>query len=168
VEEVDAGDIWGQRRVAITPDEYVDSVLNRLEGEAAGLIGEALPGMLAGAVRPWPQDHERATFCAPRRPEDGRIDWQWPAERIARFVRAQSRPYPGAYTHAGGDKVTIWRAAVGASRAGEPGETVTNGVICGDGMLLEIQEAQCGTMVCTLDDVVNSRTGFLGEGRRDV
>ena len=43
-----------------------------------------------------------------RSPEDGIIDWSLPALQIFNFIRAQTKPYPGAFTSYGQDKVTIW------------------------------------------------------------
>jgi methionyl-tRNA formyltransferase len=53
------------------------------------------------------QDENLATCFGIRRPEDGRIDWNWQKERIRNWVRAQSYPYPGAFTFFNGHKITI-------------------------------------------------------------
>jgi methionyl-tRNA formyltransferase len=160
-EAVDAGDIWGQRRVAIGRDEYVGSVLARLEDEATSLVRDVYPRMITGDVGPEPQDHARATFCSPRTPEDGLIDWTWPAERIARFVRAQSRPYPGAFTHVSGERVTIWRATAGGAVPGAPGQIVKHdaeaaNIVCGDQRALLVGEAQRGTTVGSFMDLAGT------------
>jgi methionyl-tRNA formyltransferase len=85
-----------------------------------------------------------------RRPEDGRIDWTSPAAEIFNFVRAQSKPYPGAFTTIGGRRVKVWRARAleGACR-GEPGEVVEESaegirVACGDGRPLLLEEIEDG------------------------
>ena len=36
----------------------------------------------------------------------------WPAQRIRNFIRAQTHPYPGAFTIIDGKKVTIWKASI--------------------------------------------------------
>ena len=160
-EEVDAGDIWGQRRVAIGRAEYIGTVLARLEDEATSLVRDVYPRMIKGDIRPVPQDHSKATFCAPRTPEDGLIDWTWPVERVARFVRAQSRPYPGAFTQVVGERVTIWRATDGGAAAGSPGQIVRQDeakslILCGDQRGLLIEEAQRGSAVGSLSSVVRA------------
>ena len=43
-------------------------------------------------------------------PKDGEIDWQQPATDIANLVRAVTKPYPGAFTHARSAKVLVWNA----------------------------------------------------------
>ena len=39
--------------------------------------------------------------------EDSRIDWTWPAEDLDRLVRAQSDPYPNAFTYHRGQRIRI-------------------------------------------------------------
>ena len=42
-----------------------------------------------------------------RTPEDGRINWNWQKERIRNWVRAQSYPYPGAFSFFNNNKIII-------------------------------------------------------------
>jgi len=56
------------------------------------------------------QNHENARHLPQRLPEDGAIDWRRGAGEIDRFVRALSRPYPGAFSWLpSGEKITFWR-----------------------------------------------------------
>ena len=52
------------------------------------------------------------SYFGRRRPQDGRIDWNWPARRIFNLVRGVTHPYPGAFCFAGGRKLTVWEARV--------------------------------------------------------
>ncbi|MGH7530649.1 MAG: hypothetical protein ACREMN_09735, partial [Gemmatimonadales bacterium] len=78
-----------------------------------------------------------------RRPADGRIVWDSPARMVYDFIRALTRPYPGAFSTLGGTRWWIWAAALPDSpllhlRAA-PGEVV-GPVICP-------VEAACGQLV---------------------
>ena len=53
------------------------------------------------------QDENLATYFGVRNPDDGEINWNWQRERIQNWVRAQSFPYPGAFTYYNGFKITI-------------------------------------------------------------
>jgi methionyl-tRNA formyltransferase len=165
-EQVDAGDIWAQREIPIGRYEYVSTVLERLENESASLIADVLPRVLSGDLHPTPQDDSKATFCAPRSPEDGRINWGWPADRVARFVRAQSRPYPGAFTYAGTEKTTIWRASTTEAENGPPGSLLRKNrgllVTCGDGRAILVEEAQRGEMIGPLELLLDVSLERLG------
>ena len=79
---------------------------------------------------------------AKRTPLDGIIDWETRAPYLYDWVRAQTRPYPGAFTWLDDEKVVIWRALPvevdNAAPAGTIVERRPEGpvVACGDGALL--------------------------------
>ena len=55
---------------------------------------------------------------------DGIIDWETRAPYLYDWVRAQTRPYPGAFTFLGDEKVIVWGArAVELSRRRRPGRS---------------------------------------------
>lgn len=58
-----------------------------------------------------------------RSPSDGRIDWTQSSENIGLFVRAQTRPCPGAFLEIEKKKVAIWGCveAPEITKAAEPG-----------------------------------------------
>lgn len=109
VKKADAGDIVGQREVSIDFEDTALRLYGKLCGAAMLLLDETLPLILAGQTPRHRQDESRATTFKGRRPEDGRIDWTWPAMRIYNLIRAVTEPYPGAFAHLpGGEKMTIW------------------------------------------------------------
>jgi len=145
---MDTGDIFAQKTFVVDVSDYISDVLLKVESETLEIIREFIPLMLAGDYRGKPQDHKRATYCAQRRPEDGHIDWNHSSYEIYNFIRAQSRPYPGAFTIlVDGRTLRIWRAEVfPAEYYGVPGVvaqvTPDNAIVtCGDGALslLEVQ-----------------------------
>jgi len=150
VEEMDAGPIWAQRYQKVEPTFYIENVLNLLEAKTLSTLRDCWPRILDGTLTPVPQDHRAATFCAQRYPEDGLIDWDWSAERIYNFVRAQSVPYPGSFTYLGSNKLTIWRAhPLEITYYGTPGQVariLKDGVyvICGDHHPLVLESVTLG------------------------
>ncbi|HEX5049163.1 MAG TPA: bifunctional UDP-4-amino-4-deoxy-L-arabinose formyltransferase/UDP-glucuronic acid oxidase ArnA, partial [Gammaproteobacteria bacterium] len=136
----DAGDIVWQRRVPILRDDDARTLNLKLAGEARALLDDCLPRILSGTAPRIPQDEAAASYFGRRRSEDGVIDWRQPAERIANLVRAVTRPYPGAFTHATGTKILVWKAEALAESAGraEPGTVMRADpleIACGDGVL---------------------------------
>jgi len=97
-EGMDDGDIWGQCIVKLDQNDYVSDVLDKLEREAIGMLSGCYRPILDGKMSPCEQDHESATYCAQRFPNDGLIDWNKSALGVYNFIRAQSPPYPGAFT----------------------------------------------------------------------
>ena len=76
-----------------------------------------------------------------RGPDDGFIDWSQDAATLDRFIRAQTRPYPGAFSTLGAKPLQIWRAQVASTSNGEPEglvrrtEVGTYTVACGAGAI---------------------------------
>ncbi len=124
----DAGDIVGQRAVAIAPRETALSLYRKVEDAGVELLAAMLPLLAAGTAPRLPQDESRATTFGRRRPEDGRIDWSWPAARVDRLVRAVAPPWPGAFGEVDRRRVAIFQgvpaepvAADAAGRRPAPG-----------------------------------------------
>lgn len=143
VDKADAGDIVGQKRVEIRAEDDAWSLTKRVAAASAELLAEVLPQVKAGKAPRTPQDESKATVMGRRTPEDGRIDWNRPAEEIRNLVRAVAHPWPGAFTHAGARKVMVWRTRT-AKGTGRPGEVLSADplvVACGTGAL-EIVEGQ--------------------------
>ena len=118
----DAGDIVAQRPIAIEPDDTALTLYERMVKAGVELLIESYPAVLAGTAPRVPQDDARATTMPRRRPEDGRIDWSWPAARIVNMIRAVAEPYPGAFVGGGPERVTLWAASTAAdSSSAAPG-----------------------------------------------
>lgn len=133
----DEGPMWAQARVPVG-EGYIGAVAARCDNEAIRLLPRVLEPNAHGVE----QQHARATWRPQRHPRDGLIDWHWPARRVERWVRAQSRPYPGAFAYAGSEKVVIWRARATEALADGPiGTYVQGSVVCGDGRGLQIEES---------------------------
>jgi methionyl-tRNA formyltransferase len=121
VARADAGDIVAQRAAAIDDADTALTLYRKLVPLGAALVREFHPRIVAGTAPRRPQDLSAGAYFGRRRPEDGRIDWAWPARRIFNLVRAVTHPYPGAFCFLGGRKLFIWSAAI-ASESGVRGE----------------------------------------------
>ncbi|MBN2438616.1 MAG: formyltransferase [Deltaproteobacteria bacterium] len=109
VRKADAGDIVGQRVVSIVPDDTALTLYGKLCGAAGILLDELLPLLKIGQAPRIPQDFSRGSYFGGRKPEDGRIDWSWTAERIYNLIRAVTDPYPGAFCDLpNGSRLMIW------------------------------------------------------------
>ena len=121
-EDLDAGDIVTQRAIPVGPTDTATDLFHRTVDLIAPVVAEALPRIASGEVTPIPQDRTKASFFHKRSIEDSRIDWTWPADILERLVRAQSDPYPNAFTYHNGTRLRIIDAAVSrANYGGTPG-----------------------------------------------
>ncbi|EGF64138.1 UDP-glucuronic acid decarboxylase/UDP-4-amino-4-deoxy-L-arabinose formyltransferase [Klebsiella sp. MS 92-3] len=98
-----------------------------------------MPAILAGTTDERPQDHSQATYVGRRTPEDGRLDWELPAQTLHNLVRAVSDPWPGAFGYAGANKFIVWKSRVRHDLpAAKPGTVLSIApliVACQDGAL---------------------------------
>jgi len=106
----DAGPILMQEPFAVDAADYASDVTEKLETAIDAALDRWLPRLKRGEWKAAPQAEDRATFYGKRNPEDGLIDWNWPAKRIHALIRATSHPYPGAYTFVDSRKCIVWRA----------------------------------------------------------
>ena len=108
----DAGDMVAQRSIDIEADDTASTLYDRMTKIGVDLLLETYPAVLAGAAPRIRQDDTRATTMPRRGPEDGRIEWTWPAVRIFNMIRAVAEPYPGAFVGDGRARVRLWAASL--------------------------------------------------------
>ena len=144
-EELDAGPIYLERRVAIGPRENAGELSERLAREGASLLVETMRRLAAGDLTPRPQVGE-PSYCKPIRREDGRIDWSQPAEEIERRLRAYT-PWPGVFTYLGRERIKLLDADPGPAADGHPPGTLLLGAgaalaVAGEGTSLRLTRVQ--------------------------
>ena len=139
VGRADAGDIIGQERVEVGPEDTAIVLYRKLLAAAERVLHRHLRGVLDGAAPRIKQDESQATVFGGRKPEDGRLDWRRPAWELHNLVRAVAPPWPGAFTFAEDGKVMILRTRpcekVRPGAALKPGEVraAEDGVFVGSG-----------------------------------
>jgi len=147
----DSGAIVGQAIVEIGPDETATTLYDRIAAAQVELVREYVPQLIARTAPRLPQDPSRASAWPRRTPADGLIDWETRAPYLYAWVRAQTRPYPGAFTYLGDTKVVVWQARpVELAEPVAPGTIVTRRpegpvVACGEGALVleEVETDAC-------------------------
>jgi methionyl-tRNA formyltransferase len=123
--DADAGDIVAQEPLEILPDDTAVTLYERMVKAGVDVLTRWYPEVLAGTAPRRPQDPRLATVVGRRRPEDGRIDWAWPAARIANMIRAVTHPFPGAFVGDGAARLYLWEgSAVAGTARGAPGTIV--------------------------------------------
>jgi len=96
--QADDGDILACRPVEITAHDNVRTLYEKVAVVGADLIYEAIEKLRRGE-RGIPQNLDFAIHYQKRTPADGLIDFRMSETEIYNFVRAQSRPYPGAFSY---------------------------------------------------------------------
>jgi len=177
--DVDAGDLIDQMRFPITPFDTCATLYQQVAVTNREMLLRVLPRLLKGERPGRPQPRTDEPVLRRRRPADGLIDWTSPGSTVYDFIRALTRPYPGAFSSEGGRCFRIWRAALAQGVAEEvrPGEVVGpvispipeacgQLVACGSGgiILLEV-ETDDGTVLQERELAAQDWTGrqFVSE-----
>ena len=155
----DSGSIVGQLTLDVARDETATTLFARIADAHVALTREFVPQLLAGTAPRIRQDPSRASSWPRRAPADGIIDWETRAPYLYDWVRAQTRPYPGAFSFLGEERVIVWAARPVELAMEAPAGTVVEVrpegpvVACGEGGLV-LEEIQTSG-----DLVVGARLG---------
>jgi len=105
----DNGPLVDQEAVPILPDDSAHDVFCKVVVAAEVCLLRALPKLIAGTAELKQQDLSLGGYFGGRKAEDGRIQWDQPAQKIHNLVRAVSKPYPGAFADIGQGRLIVWR-----------------------------------------------------------
>lgn len=140
---VDAGDVLAQESVPVEQRDDIGTVFDALATKAWQLASSVREDLETETVAAEPQSLSAATYRPRRQPQDGVINWSREPDEQYDWIRAQTEPYPGAYTFYQGEKIIVWDSelvdvSAGNAALGEivgivPGSGVD--VLSGDGVL---------------------------------
>jgi methionyl-tRNA formyltransferase len=166
---LDTGDILLQKEIEIGAAENSIELMQKLSIVGADLLSETL--MHLDKLARIPQNHDLATLAPIMKKEDGRIDWNRPAQEIANRVRG-FQPFPTSFSAFQDKKLTIWKAkeiqdsAFKIQDCGEILEAKSDKlfVACGNQTVLQIEELQIeGKRRMTARDFLNGIKLQTGE-----
>ena len=139
ISRADAGAIIAQQAVEIADADDALSLHRKLTESAKHLLEGALPTLKSGTFSETAQDESKASYVGRRTPEDGRLEWEKPAQTLHNLVRAVSDPWPGAFSFVGTHKFIVWksrvRSDVAPARAGTVISVSPLIIACGEGAL---------------------------------
>ncbi|MCG3204675.1 MAG: Bifunctional polymyxin resistance protein ArnA [Elusimicrobia bacterium] len=147
-ERPDAGEWVDQEEVSIEIDDTAQVVQKKVTKAALMILARQLDALKNGRAPRHPQNEAQSSYFGRRGPQDGEINWNWPAEHIHNLVRAVTHPFPGAFGSIQGEKTLIWKTHLTPINFPErqPGEIVLDQnrffVVCGDKRALEIISIQ--------------------------
>jgi methionyl-tRNA formyltransferase len=144
--EIDTGDVIQQRSCPIGREDNVEVIHDRLMVMGADMVLETVDAIIAGTVKPIPQDQMltagQQPTPAPKIFKDTcRIDWSRPAEALYNHIRGLS-PYPAAWTvlqDADGNEMTTLKVyATGEPEPFTSGDKPMPGTIAADRKTLRV------------------------------
>lgn len=122
---LDTGDVYGVLTEPIRPSDTAGELLARLSTAGAGLLVATLDAIGEGRAAPRAQSTEGVSLAPKVHHADARVDWDAPAHRVDRLIRAMT-PEPGAWTTFRGAALGLGpvsppRTAAPPSPTGPPG-----------------------------------------------
>jgi methionyl-tRNA formyltransferase len=165
---MDTGDILLQQELAIGATETAPELATRLSEAGPPLIAETLRGLAAGKITPRPQGHSQATLAPLLKRDDGRIDWNRPAQEVYNRMRGFT-PWPGSHTVFRGHSCHLWGEPVSNKKSDAPPGTLLPEddnlfVVCGNATVLRLSAVQLeGRKRVTALEFVNGARSKAGE-----
>ena len=120
---MDTGNILLTQKELILPEDTAATLHDRMANTGANLLIKTLEDLAADKIQPLPQDHSKATYAPLLKKQDGHINWQQTAEKLAAFIRGMT-PWPGAFTFHNENRLNIIKATPISERVSEPPGTV--------------------------------------------
>jgi UDP-4-amino-4-deoxy-L-arabinose formyltransferase/UDP-glucuronic acid dehydrogenase (UDP-4-keto-hexauronic acid decarboxylating) len=175
---IDSGGVFDTRRFVLSELDDIKTSYYKATWLTAYMILENIRNGSIPALR-FEEQTAEPKYLPQRLPGDGAVDWSRNTSHLYDFVRALTRPYPGAFSYVDDRKVTIWRARPfevdGAPSDFRPGEiaTVFSGgellVKTGDGFLLvETYSCDGGEAEPALAAGMQFAQHDFGDGMREI
>lgn len=109
-EGIDTGDIILQEKIKIDEDYYISDLLNKVKNIYPKIVLNAIRALESNNLNLIKPDLSKGFYVNKRSKDDGEIDFSKPSKDIMNFIKAISKPYPGAFLYHNNKKIIIWRA----------------------------------------------------------
>ncbi len=170
-DQPDAGDLLSAPKITIEAHDDIQTLQQKARVIFNHEVIRNWNDLVSGSIKllPLNSSGEPERFYPKRDADDGAIDWLWPVQRIVNWVRAQTRPYPGAFTTADGVRYSVWRCGPTGVSSSEPAGTITETfrdgtcyVAAGDQTCLHLLDHELPIRV--QQEVSSSGTAGTGQG----
>lgn len=106
---VDDGDIFHYEIADINEWDDCNTLYYKNAMITSKVLSQWIPRLAAGDYKQYRQEGE-PSYYPKRSIEDGLINWKKNVFELYNFIRALTRPYPGAFGFINDKKITIWKA----------------------------------------------------------
>lgn len=149
VSEFDKGPIYDQEFFDIAVYDDVATVYDKVCFSSLTIFRRSVKHWLSGNFNYINQDESKKTYFGRRKPSDGEFDFNKTGMEVYNFIRAQTKPYPGAFFYYKNYKIKIWKANLLNITSNESvgsfiGISQNGGlfVICSDHLVVELLRVQ--------------------------
>lgn len=106
---IDSGPVLDTNKFVISEFDDIKTSYYKVSWLTSRMIIDIIKSNKISSASGIEQEGE-ARYLPQRLPEDSQIDWSRTSKGIYDFVRALTRPYPGAFSFLGKQKIVIWKA----------------------------------------------------------
>ncbi len=106
----DSPNVYQNRMFEITPFDTIRTLQYKNLLCSQDMCRALLKDYAAGHIDICTKSHDFDTFYPKRTPEDGKLDWRLRTRELHNLIRGVTRPFPGAFCMANGNKLTVWTA----------------------------------------------------------
>jgi methionyl-tRNA formyltransferase len=144
-EGMDTGPVLAQKEIKLDRNETYLSLQHKVHKIGPALLVQTLDKWMKGDVVEKPQDDSLSTITKLLTKEDGKINWNEPAETIERKMRALT-PWPGVWFEYGEKRIKVLKSIVSEDNGTQIGKVIKTDdrilVVCGNDTSLELFEIQ--------------------------
>ncbi len=138
-DKTDMGDILDFEPFDLEPRDNVRMAYLKADRTALKMVERTLPKILNGTYTRQSQDGKKGSRYFKRTPKDGKLEFDWSAEKIHNYVRALTHPYPGGFFETKSGNVIVWTSEVDENKSeGVPGTILE--IKKGKGILVQTGE----------------------------
>lgn len=168
-EGLDTGPMLYKVTTPIADDDTGGTLYQRVAEQGAKALVHVLDDLVRFIANQEVQDDAGATYAHKLTKAEGALDWEQPAELLARQVRAFN-PWPVAWAQLKDNIIRVWAAEALANK-GAPGEILTANeqgieVACGEGSLLITSLQMPGKKRLTAQEVLNGHGALFAVGKQ--
>ncbi|HAM88602.1 MAG: Methionyl-tRNA formyltransferase [Candidatus Falkowbacteria bacterium GW2011_GWC2_38_22] len=95
-ENLDTGPILSQKEITIIDSDTSKTLFEKLSILGADILIPTIKDYIDNKIQAIPQDDSKSSYVGMLKKEDGHINWNQPADKIERFIRAM-HSWPGAF-----------------------------------------------------------------------
>jgi len=95
-ENLDTGSILFQKKIKINNTDTTGILFDKLSQLDANILIPTIKNYINKKIKPIPQNNSKSSYVEILKKSDGRIDWNKPAKKLERFIRAM-HPWPGSF-----------------------------------------------------------------------
>lgn len=136
-EKTDTGEILDFEPFELEPRDEIRTAYLKADRTALKMVKRTLPKILDGSYKSINQTGMKATRYYKRKPEDGKMEFEWDADKIMNYVRALTHPYPGAFFKTKLGNLIVWTAEKSNQNYDKKAGTIIK-IEKGKGILLQV------------------------------